>query len=1430
MLKFSLVPASKKVFHSLVGLFLESLLEVSRDSTSLWLTQSVSQCLRVFLSLFLAPSSKLKELISKSFFLLDILKLFASSSFDLPTSQTPFYVILSGLYSSVLSPSTESLSAQTKAKRANLEVLVSSLHYSLIEVVCQDSKLFSISPPKESIEFFNQCKQAIQNRPCFLNQDHLLSILKSLNHLSDATLVFRKLSFFADLFAPLSFRELVLSTLPQIESLSPLSTFSRIHSVISPCTFLDSPDPVSTFWSQQRILLSGDFYPRLFGLFLFENYSTLELVLTPSSATFPLVLDHLFTSELLSTVPKSTFFSISKFLLSSSLSTVTFKHIQTGYLERIDLYNRSFGKLRLLVNNLYSFLKQAPASLLRSLFNANTCFTLFYNIDKMFSNTKVNRGLSSKFALVLNFLCKLGILDMQFFYNNLANPRFPSYSKSFAKFIACLLNPSKRTFPLICVSGGSVLDSSSLESFVQVFSEQVDRHNNDLPILITFLQICLDTKLSFPGLAGLFLPIFLPKFSHEPLGKVQQFLTSLAQLDSNCLSPANSASIHKFLETFDFDQENQFEVVTSFYLDVRDKFGVDLSLLQSGINTSLQRMVQQLPFDLDSIRSSSPEAVKVRHFINRIIRIAFETSELFLLKHLFHIFMNKYNPFFKDFSSSFLKVASDSNLADQILLDYVHDLIDRVLLHSDNLFPEPFYHRLNIFRFILVPTLNLLQTASLISIFSFYYSDWVRLLRSAPPSLVSPSDATLSAAYNLFLRQHMILSILSIVYKRLDKNEILQKLYPTVLKPEQSLSIVTKELIGCVTSLEQSLDTVHQILSQLSLHRSGFTRDLLQLTCHVHSFHLRASLFACLSSILMKTQSKLSIISDFLIFNRKSSNHRRLLKFLPPSFNLNFGVKTTFEIQSLDNLGPSLTKSFKSSLMSQNFLAFQPKTPKLTESTNPIEKSIDKENSIELDQINQLPITLELIDLFSSIVFQFKLEKETAIHSFAEILKAADLPLHHRVILLKIILNNPAHFENHKELFLPSLLDYLGVADTGGAGMHYFLRDVLSLFCDWVAINPLVLSTLPNLKISASRAVKKVISKLADKSRSILCHNFSLCVKLIDCVHEFLSVDLSFLIKMLSIKEPLKKEQVSKSKLEDLRLWKYVGLCVLEALVLKNINVVFQTQEGPINSKNSLVAREVLNTLLSTIKGNSSRYLAIKSAFVLGLFLRFNEWVLLKSELSSMVSTTIFSLNSKSYNFQMSILNQLSFYFPQIFFKEKHVPIFLQNSARTINNKSVYTFLSCILNLFEFGEDLSQEFSAHPVLVKTLFTDLVHFLDKTFSSSGEFFVAKMIVILLKKFLVVPFADKPHSVKHLIEKLAQIDLFSLSYPFRAYLHSLIIDTAHYIMTEEKKTAHDMNKVPSLASLGSKVMTSINESFQRIERLHFSPHHSQEEEAK
>lgn len=194
------------------------------------------------------------------------------------------------------------------------------------------------------------------------------------------------------------------------------------------------------------------------------------------------------------------------------------------------------------------------------------------------------------------------------------------------------------------------------------------------------------------------------------------------------------------------------------------------------------------------------------------------------------------------------------------------------------------------------------------------------------------------------------------------------------------------------------------------------------------------------------------------------------------------------------------------------------------------------------------------------------------------------------------------------------------------------------------------------------------------------------------------------------------------------------------------------------------------------------------------------------------------------------MLNQLSFYCPQLLFRDKHIPIFLQNSARSLKAKSVGTFLSCLLNLFEFGDDLLQEFAGQPALARTLFLDLVYLLEKTFTSNSEIYLVKMAVILLKKFLQVPFADKAQSVKHLIERLASMDLFSFSPALRGFFHMLVVDVGHFVWEQKPKELSKEKPGPSLASLGSHVLISLNESFQRIHKMHFAQQVSAEEAKK
>ena len=509
---------------------------------------------------------------------------------------------------------------------------------------------------------------------------------------------------------------------------------------------------------------------------MFENSGLVREVLSPARLLFADILNDLFTSELLSTVSLATFCALSKFLLARPEET--FAHIRKKFLERMDLYNLSFGKLRLLTANLYAFLILATPELLRGPFDGPTVFTLFYTIDNFCSHSKVNKGLLSKFSLVLHFLCKLGVLHLDFFYRNLTNPRFPSYTKGFAKYVSKALHPDRKTFPLVIFADKRVQEGRSLGAFVSLFAARVRTKNLNLHALATFLQAGLDSKLDFPGLSRLLLADFLGAFQSEPLETLHEFLEKLFLLDPLAKAEENRGLIQAFLGGFDFEHERDFKTMTEFFLEVKERFGVDPSGFRGVLGRSFQQMVDELPFDLVSLQRSSPEALRVNGVIDKIIRISFETAELSLLKHLFHIFSDKHNEFLRVFETTLTAVCSDSQIPEADLEDYARSLLDCVYLHQGDIFPAQFYHRLNIFTYILVPVCNLLAGDSLVRLVAANFEDWLDCLRRNPPSLLIACEASLRVANDHFLRQHMVLKLLALCFKKVEKGEILGKLYP----------------------------------------------------------------------------------------------------------------------------------------------------------------------------------------------------------------------------------------------------------------------------------------------------------------------------------------------------------------------------------------------------------------------------------------------------------------------------------------------------------------------------------------------------------------------------------------------------------------------------------------------------------------------------
>ena len=187
--------------------------------------------------MFVSPRLKIENLTANCQFLIETLKLFASSSFNVPTSQIPFYVMVKTLYLTIFEVLANAKDEAQRprppaAKLQKLGGFVSLIHFSFVEVICHDLKLFSVSPSRDSFRLFADVQGLIRTHAHLFDSTHLLSILKSLNHLSDSTLIFKKLSSFGPFFPPSTFNGLLSAALPLVQSHDLDSTFARLSSVL----------------------------------------------------------------------------------------------------------------------------------------------------------------------------------------------------------------------------------------------------------------------------------------------------------------------------------------------------------------------------------------------------------------------------------------------------------------------------------------------------------------------------------------------------------------------------------------------------------------------------------------------------------------------------------------------------------------------------------------------------------------------------------------------------------------------------------------------------------------------------------------------------------------------------------------------------------------------------------------------------------------------------------------------------------------------------------------------------------------------------------------------------------------------------------------------------------------------------------------------
>ena len=591
----------------------------------------------------------------------------------------------------------------------------------------------------------------------------------------------------------------------------------------------------------------------------------------------------------------------------------------------------------------------------------------------------------------------------------------------------------------------------------------------------------------------------------------------------------------------------------------------------------------------------------------------------------------------------------------------------------------------------------------------------------------------------------------------------------------------------------------------------------------------------------MKTQKQLSLVSQFLIYQsrRKESVLR---KYLPRVLTFDFQVKTNFPVLPLEDLGASLAGSFRSSALSQKFASkfsskffsvgteqpsvlapiSEERTFAVPQPSRKIKRQIDRSSVLELDDLNLLPISQELADFFGSLTIQFQVERDTAVEAFAKVLGARGLLLHERVVLLRVLLNNPGVFQSRKELFVGELLRYAGLKQNGGKGLHYFLRDVVSLFCEWHRESTLPCEN-PELPQLAHAALLNIFSKLADQNKIIADHNFILFREFLERVRGLVDVDLRPLIKMLSARLPQSAPATSK---RDLTLWRYMALNVLELFLEKRIDARFQTDRGSIGSSSHKTAGLAILKALFELMKTRNPYLNQRAANVAGFYFRVNEWALYDAELANTVSNALFSLSSQSPEKFYELLSHLSFHSPLFLLKDAHVCRFLQQPLRRSSNRLVKSFLLCVKHLLDPALLPRPELEAVPDLLRLLFQELLHLLE-ALCSSFNYCNFIQTLILFKHFLELPFSDKTLCLRRLVAQLGKLSKTGLKARYRRYVHALVLRLARVVLAPPKED--ELTAAPRFSEMSMTCISNLNESMMRFQNFGPGPIKTEETES-
>ena len=446
--------------------------------------------------------------------------------------------------------------------------------------------------------------------------------------------------------------------------------------------------------------------------------------------------------------------------------------------------------------------------------------------------------------------------------------------------------------------------------------------------------------------------------------------------------------------------------------------------------------------------------------------------------------------------------------------------------------------------------------------------------------------------------------LLELFFRKISPLSIKETVHARIIGPSSEKNEVTKKVIVYCRNINRVKRKDFTDPIKYAIEKEGPGAAALAQTL---IFGYYCSAYTCLVSVLMNTQTKEGPFDKFLLTSDASKNEFVLENLVDLTCAFNFPVSTNFVSENLKDYYKSdavqdptpragvrqfVARLTANSLFTQTLSRGRLNPEGLEDPQSQRQQLINLLNSqdhsdpgrdmdierekgeekLEMDIVNQHPIMKSWLRLIDHLEEHFPkneaspdqmpvwmglLHKMFADHS--------SLPC--RVVLLGILFNRAKVFKPFKKNFNGFLLEYLGAKETGGAGLHYFLRDACATLLMWNgdAEDLEIEGGLALLKRLCFEAARNLMKKLADESKPTLLLNIDVFQKLCVLMKKALLLDSGLLLNLLVFEEKkpqaeaLPGEAAKKSAASDLTntavLWRISGISVLETAIYEGIEL-----------------------------------------------------------------------------------------------------------------------------------------------------------------------------------------------------------------------------------------------------------------------------------